>query len=151
MIYLIRHADAVSDEEDPLRPLSTKGREQVVRACELLRKEAGFAPAEIWHSPLSRSRETAELLAQGLGLHARLILRMGLEPEDDPSAVAEALGSEKRSIALVGHEPHLGILASIMTRGPGHAAVFYHFPKAGVLALSRRERSWRADWLVRSL
>jgi phosphohistidine phosphatase len=150
MIYLIRHADAVSDEEDPLRPLSARGREQVARACEHLRKAAGFAPAEMWHSPLSRSRETAELLAQGLGLHARIILKKGLEPDDDPSAVAEALASEKRSIAVVGHEPHLGILASIMTRGPGHAAVFYHFHKAGVLALSRRDRRWRADWLLRA-
>jgi phosphohistidine phosphatase len=150
MIYLIRHADAVSAEEDPLRPLSAKGREQVARACERLRREAGFAPAEVWHSPLSRSRETAELLAGGLGLHARIVLRDGLEPDDDPSEVADALGSENRSIAVVGHEPHLGILASIMARGPGRNAVYFHFHKAGILALSRREGGWRAEWIVRS-
>src|SRR5208283_2820124 len=144
MIYLIRHADAVSAEEDPLRPLSANGREQVARACEHLRRAAGFAPAEVWHSPLSRSRETAELLASGLGLHARIILRKGLEPDDDPAGVADALGSEKRSIAVVGHEPHLGVLASIMARGPGRNAAHFHFHKAGILALSRREGGWRA-------
>ena len=150
MIYLIRHADAVSAEEDPLRPLSAKGREQVARVCEHLRKAGGFAPAEVWHSPLSRARETAELLASGLGLDSPVVLRKGLEPDDDPSGVAAALGSEKRSVAVVGHEPHLGVLASIMARGPACGAAYFHFHKAGVLALGRRDGGWRAEWIVRS-
>jgi phosphohistidine phosphatase len=150
MIYLIRHADAVTAEEDPARPLSAKGRDQVARACEHLRKAAGFAPAELWHSPLARSRETAELLARGLGLDARVVLRRGLEPEDDPADVAEDLDSEKRSVAIVGHEPHLGVLASLMTRGPGRDAVYFHFQKSGILALGRRDGGWRAEWLLRA-
>ena len=150
MIYLIRHADAVSAEEDPSRPLSAKGREQVARACGHLRKDPDFSPAELWHSPLARSRETAELLAGGLGLDAPVVLRKGLEPEDDPADIAERLGAEKRSIAVVGHEPHLGVLASILTRGPGRNAVYFHFHKAGVLALRRRDGGWRAEWLLKS-
>ena len=150
MIYLIRHADAVSAEEDPLRPLSAKGRGQVSRVCEEMGRARGFAPTEFWHSPLSRARETAELLAQGLGLAAPVVLKRGLEPDDDPEAIARTLASEKRSIAIVGHEPHLGILATIMVRGPVHAASFYHFHKAGVLALSRTDKGWCSEWLVRS-
>jgi phosphohistidine phosphatase len=150
MIFLIRHAHAVSDEEDPLRPLSSKGRDQVARVCDLLRSQAAFAPVEIWHSPLSRARETAALLARGLGLQARIVLRKGLEPDDDPAEVARALNSERRSIAVVGHEPHLGILASLMARGPALAHAHYHFSKAGVLALSRKDKGWRTEWLVRS-
>jgi len=150
MIYLIRHAHAVSDEEDPLRPLSSKGRGQVARVCELLRDRAAFAPVEIWHSPLSRARETAELLARGLGLQARIVLRKGLEPDDDPAEIARALDSEKRSIAVVGHEPHLGILASLMAPGPVQAHAHFHFSKAGVLSLSRKDKGWSTEWLVRS-
>lgn len=150
MIYLIRHADAVSAEQDPSRPLSARGREQVSRACEHLRKNGGFAPAELWHSPLARSRETAELLAGGLGLDSRVVLRAGLEPEDDPAGIAAALESEGRSVAVVGHEPHLGVLASLMTRGPDRDAVYFHFQKAGILALARRDGGWRAAWLLRS-
>jgi phosphohistidine phosphatase len=150
MIYLIRHADAVSAEEDLLRPLSAKGRRQVSRVCEDLGRAPGFAPAELWHSPLSRAKETAELLAQGLGLGSPVVLKQGLEPDDDPEAIARILGSEKRSIAVVGHEPHLGVLATIMVRGPVHAASFYNFHKAGVLALSRTDKGWSSEWLVRS-
>ncbi|HEY4990183.1 MAG TPA: histidine phosphatase family protein, partial [Opitutaceae bacterium] len=75
----MRHADAVSDEVDPVRPLSPRGREQVERVCGVLRKGGAFDPAEIWHSSLARSRETASLLAGGLGIKAPLVETSGLE------------------------------------------------------------------------
>jgi phosphohistidine phosphatase len=150
MIYLIRHADAVSDEENPVRPLSPKGRDQVARVCAGLRKVPGFAPAEFWHSPLARAQETAELLAKGLPLSAPVLLKPGLEPEDDPARILAALEAESRDIAAVGHEPHLGILASLMVHGPSRAGVYYPFPKAGVLALSRDGKHWKSEWIVRS-
>jgi phosphohistidine phosphatase len=150
MIHLIRHADAVSEEEDPARPLSVKGRGQVDRLCAILRKDHAFRPAEIWHSPLLRSLETAKLLAKGLGLAAPLVLAPGLKPEDDPQKIASALGAEARDIAVVGHEPHLGHLASLMVHGPGRAWVFFPFSKAGVLRLSRNGKRWKSGWLVRA-
>jgi phosphohistidine phosphatase len=150
MIYLIRHADAVSDEENPVRPLSSRGREQVGGVCKILAKESVFRPAEIWHSPLARSRETAELLARGLGLAAPLVLKPGLEPDDNPGKIAAVLAAEVREIAIVGHEPHLGVLAALMVDGPERAGIFYPFPKAGVLALSRKGKRWRPEWLARS-
>jgi len=150
MIYLIRHADAVSDEEDPARPLSGRGRDQMARVCAVLRNERGFNPAEIWHSPLLRSLETAQLLAAGLRLAAPLVLAPGLGPDDDPRAIAAVLEGEKRDIAVVGHEPHLGILASLMVYGPARGGVLFPFPKAGVLALSRSGKRWQSSWIVRS-
>jgi len=150
MIYLIRHADAVPADEDPGRPLSARGRGQVGEVCQALRAQGGFDPAEFWHSPLARSRETAELLARGLGLGAPLVLTPGLEPEDDPAGIAAVLGAESRDIAVVGHEPHLGCLAALMTAGPSAAAAHVSFAKAAVLALSRRGGQWRPRWLARA-
>jgi phosphohistidine phosphatase len=150
MIFLMRHADAVSDEEDPVRPLSRKGREQVGRVCALLKKNPAFKPDEIWHSPLARSRETADLLAKGLGLKAPLMGVAGISPDDDPSRIAAVLDAAEGDIAVVGHEPHLGVLASIMVHGPDRSGVFYPFPKASVLALTREGKRWRSEWLVRS-
>jgi len=150
MILLMRHADAVSDEVDAARPLSAKGRDQVARVCEALRNVPGIDPEQIWHSPLVRSKETAELLAKGLGLKAPLMLAPGLEPENDPAAIAAVLETETRDIVIVGHEPHLGVLASLMVHGPVRAGVYYPFPKAGVVALNRNGKAWKAHWLVRS-
>jgi phosphohistidine phosphatase len=150
MIYLMRHADAVSDEEDPLRPLSAKGRDQIARVCRNLAKGPGFAPAEVWHSPLARSRETAELLIGGLGLLSLLLLKPGLMPDNDPGPIAAALTAETRDIAVVGHEPHLGVLASLIVHGPRHRGIFFPFSKAGLLALSRNGERWESGWIVRS-
>ena len=149
MIYLMRHADAVSDEVDPARPLSAKGRDQIARVCAALAAAHGFSPSEIWHSPLARAKETAELLAQGLNLSAPLVLTSGLRPNDDPAPIAAVLESHKGDVAVVGHEPHLGVLASMLVHGPDRGGVFYPFAKAGVLALSREGKRWRAGWLVR--
>jgi phosphohistidine phosphatase len=150
MIYLMRHADAVSDEVDPERPLSAKGRDQVARVCAALRNVASFKPAEIWHSPLARSRETAELLARGLQLTAPLVLAPGLEPDDDPGKIAPALERRTQDIAVVGHEPLLGVLASIIVHGPNSPGIYFPFPKAGVVAISRQGKKWQSEWLVRS-
>jgi phosphohistidine phosphatase len=150
MIYLMRHADAVSEEVNPVRPLSRKGRDQVARVCATLQKGPGFEPAEIWHSPLARSRETAELLARGLGLAAPLVLVPGISPEDDPSRIAAVLEAAESDVALVGHEPHLGVLASLLVHGPERSGIFYPFSKASVLALTRDGERWRSEWLVRS-
>lgn len=150
MIFLMRHADAVSDEVDPLRPLSAKGRDQVTRVCRVLEKVPTFNPAEIWHSPLSRSRETAELLALGLGLSTILVLTAGLKPDDDPGPVAASLIAETRDIAVVGHEPHLGVLASLIVHGPHHRGLFFPFAKAALLALSADGKGWRSEWIARS-
>jgi phosphohistidine phosphatase len=150
MIYLMRHADAVSDEVDSVRQLSPKGREQVARVCEVLRRGGGFLPSELWHSSLARSKETATLLAQGLGLKAPLVATAGLEPEDDPAGIAAVLDGEKRDISVVGHEPHLGVLASLLVFGPERPAIFYPFPKAGVMALSREGKRWRSEWIIRT-
>lgn len=149
MIFLIRHADAVSPEVSPLRPLSQKGRDQVARVCAVLRGRPEFAPAEIWHSPLERSKETAQLLAEGLSLPCPVLLKPGLEPDDDPLRLATLLDSEKRAIAVVGHEPHLGVLATALVYGPAHG-IYFPFPKAGVLALNRGEKGWTSEWMVRS-
>jgi phosphohistidine phosphatase len=150
MIFLMRHADAVSDEENPLRPLSRKGRDQVGRVCTVLAKLPAFTPAEIWHSPLARSRETAALLAKGLDLSVPRLLVAGISPDDDPSGIAAVLEASKIEVAVVGHEPHLGVLAAILAHGPDRPGVFYPFPKAAVMALTREGKRWRPEWLVRS-
>ena len=149
MIFLIRHADAVPDEEDHARPLSAKGRDQIATVCVVLKAYGGFKPAEIWHSPLVRSRETAALLRRGLGLSAPLVLKVGLEPDDNPATIASVLEGEKEDVAVVGHEPHLGVLAALMVEGASKAPFFYPFPKAGVLALTRKGKRWKSEWLVR--
>lgn len=149
-LYLIRHAHALTGPEDPCRPLSEKGRAQVKRLVKSLRGKIAFAPVEIWHTPLARSRQTARLLAPALAPTATVVEIAGLEPENNPRTLAARLKTVRHDLALVGHEPHLSLLAALLVTGAATPEVF-KLRKASVLCLDRAgdaENPWRVRWLL---
>ena len=91
VIVLMRHGDAMSEEEDPSRPLSTAGREHVEAVGDRLAAiVAGLD--EIRHSGKARARETAEILAARAGVAPDRVRKVaGLRPNDDVDPVAEIL------------------------------------------------------------
>lgn len=147
MLYLVRHAHAVAAEKDKERPLSRRGRKQVRTLVRWMRKTGTFQPEEIWHSPLVRSRQTAELLAGRAKSLAPLVLVDGLEPDDDVRRIARRLRSPSGAIGIVGHEPHLSALASLLVTGKSTPARFV-MKKCAVLALKREGARWRVCWHV---
>ena len=156
-LFLIRHAHAIALQDDAKRTLSDRGRAQVRLLAGFFRRNGLFAPAFVWHSPLVRARETAELFLIGLGSEIALVETSGLLPEDDPIAMANRLNAitSAVNIALVGHEPHLSALASLLVRGK-HEPALFDFKKGSFLALERTEDShkktgaarWRACWHI---
>lgn len=146
-VYIVRHAHAVDSEEHPLRPLSKRGELQVRALADFLRRGGAFQPAELWHSPLLRSRQTAEQLAGHLKLNAPLALMPDLEPEDDPRAVARRLKASAHPIAVVGHEPHLSALATLLITGRPTPPVFL-MKKCAVIALEGIGDHWAVRWHV---
>jgi len=146
-LYLVRHAHALSAEEDPARPLSQRGRKQVAALAAFLRGTEAFQTAEVWHSPLARSVETAQLLVAALELDARQLEVAGLEGDDDPAIVAEQLRNRTRPLAVIGHEPHLSALASLLVAGETEPARFI-LKKAAVLALEKTDGAWAVRWQV---
>lgn len=148
LLYLIRHAHAVDAAEDPERPLSRRGIAQVRALTNFLKGSDEFAPDEIWHSPLLRSQETAELLKQGLRLKATPLLVPGLEPDDDPAAIARRLTQANASVAIVGHEPHLSALASLLVAGQASPPRFV-MKKGSILALEGLTPYWMVRWHLR--
>lgn len=143
--YLIRHAHAVDLTPDAVRPLSGKGRAQVVRLGEFLRGSKTLAPDEIWHSSLLRAKETALMISQLLAFSGPMRVVAGLEPEADPHVMARALSDSRRSIAVIGHEPHLGGLASILIGGQ-HAQPVVHMKKCAALAIEGGGSYWQVSW-----
>ena len=146
-IYLIRHAHAVEDEDDAARPLSKRGREQVRRIGRFLGKNGALAATEFWHSPLMRSRDTAALLVKRLRKPGKLVQVAGLLYSDNPAIMAKCLGKIRRPVALVGHEPHLGELMSLLVAGSAQPALF-ELRKCAVVALERAKGRWYVRWQV---
>ena len=116
-ILLVRHgpagrADAKRWPDDRERPLSPIGRKRTRKAA---RGIAHLEPRidQIWTSPLVRARETAERLAAAYASPPKIVVVEALAPGTD---VLRELASESRRspgavLALVGHEPDLGVLA----------------------------------------
>lgn len=147
LIYLIRHAHALAGKDDAARPLSKKGRAQVRAMARFLRKSAALGTHEFWHSPLVRSVDTARLLARGLEVRGTFSLVTGLLHDDDPAILAKKLNQLRQPVAVVGHEPHLSALASLLVTGRAKPPAFV-LKKCAVLALEKEGRRWAVRWQV---
>ncbi|MFH1496720.1 MAG: histidine phosphatase family protein [Verrucomicrobiota bacterium] len=155
LLHLVRHAHALDEAENPARPLSPRGLAQTRHLAAFLRGNPAFRPAQLWHSPLHRSAQTAAHLLEGLGLDDTILVETpGLLPEDDPEPLARRLEAHSPDIplALVGHEPHLGALATLLIRGKPHRSSF-HLKKSAVLTLETsgetHKKTGRPRWKVR--
>lgn len=143
LIYLAQHGEARSKEEDPERPLTGAGRDDVGWVARRL--EGGIALEELWHSGKRRAEETAAIFADHLRPHNGMRVREGLSPTDDPGAIRDALETASASVMLVGHLPHLDRLASLLLAGDAEGGLI-RFENGGVLCL---ERSGSGGWSVR--
>lgn len=151
-IYLLRHAEAVDAQTDPLRPLSERGREQVRRLASFLQARGGIRVERVWHSPLRRAVETAELFADELDLQATRREIDGLRPDDDIRGVSRRLSGFGYPLLVVGHEPHLGRLASMLVCGNVDQELV-NFKPGALLCLEREATKshtilWRIRWFV---
>jgi phosphohistidine phosphatase len=145
VVYIIRHAHASAGEDDAVRPLSRRGREQIQRVARFLKKSGSLTAREFWHSPLVRSRDTAKRLVKHLKIRAKLTEVEGLLHDDPPGIMAKRLARVRRSVAVVGHEPHLGTLVSLLVANVDQPARF-ELRKADVIALTRFRNRWRIQW-----
>ena len=115
-LYLVRHGVAAERgpeyPDDSKRPLTGKGVAMLRREAKALNR-LGVTLDVIISSPLTRTRQTAEILAQHLEGKPPVNFHDSLAPAGTPGAVIQELGKHARKgrIALVGHEPNIGELA----------------------------------------
>ena len=124
-VLIVRHAPALDRYEfantgksDDLRPLSSQGEAKMrdnIQGLQCLLPEIDT----IAESPLIRAQQTAELLAFAYPKAQRKTLA-ALAPGGSELAVLDYLqknAKTMRTIALVGHEPDLGELATWLLSG----------------------------------
>lgn len=114
--------DALDFVRDELRPLTAKGRKQLRAVSAGL--QAMALPCDfILSSPLVRARQTAELVANELKLKKRMELADELKPGGNVKKLIQKITGLKggtKNVLLVGHEPDLSELISLLvTGGPG--------------------------------
>ncbi len=119
-IYLVRHGDAVPEEDagsDRDRWLSPRGRE-AARILGRLLREHGVAPDAIVSSPLPRAVQTAELLAASLDHIGAIATWRCLEPSAMPRIAATQIAATGVSVGVVGHEPSISNLGAYLIGRP---------------------------------
>ncbi len=153
-LYLVRHGEPMSETENPERPLSRRGREEVGRVSAAAAR-IGLRPGEIRHSGKRRAAETAEILAAALGRGGRTVALGGMGPNDDVWPIAEALRAAAAPTMLVGHLPFLSRLASLLVIGDPDRP-FVRFCMGGIVCLVREETTstvgapggWSVGWML---
>jgi phosphohistidine phosphatase len=104
-LYLVQHGEAKTEQEDPERPLTDRGAEEVRRVATRATERARLAIGQILHSGKTRARQTAEIWAEVLGVPVDQ--SEALAPLDDPKVWAARLDTGLEDLMLVGHLPHL--------------------------------------------
>jgi phosphohistidine phosphatase len=144
-VYLVHHGEAVGPAVDARRPLSSAGRDAVIRLAEMAAAK-GVKPAVVWHSGKLRARQTAQEYWRACNALAEFAATRDLQPDDQPTWMRDRLLGETRDIMLVGHYPHLPALLSLLlngTIGSGSA-----FPQHGIVAVDSQDagETWKEIW-----
>jgi phosphohistidine phosphatase len=122
-IYLLRHGiaeDAAPGVPDHDRALTDDGWKRLRKAAAVWRTLVP-TPDVVMVSPLRRALQTAEVFAEAVGFTGELRVADALVPNGAPSVAlsmleAEAL-SQTGAVAVIGHEPHLGVLLGTLLTG----------------------------------
>lgn len=157
-LYIIRHAIAVEPgapgyEDDSLRPLTGKGSEKMSNIARGL-KSLDLRFDLVLSSPYTRALETARILLKVFKMKKeQLVVSEHLTPMSSPEQLIGEINenySSLDSIAIVGHEPNLSALISLLVAGD--AALSVNMRKGGVCCLSAEnllhERRATLEWLL---
>lgn len=149
-LFLLRHAKSGWDNpslEDFDRPLSDRGRREVLWLGELLRGR-GMSPARIVCSASQRTRETLAGVLPALTREASIDITRRLY--DTPAErlltiIREQLPTDD-TVMLIGHNPGLEDLADILAAAGDHAmisALRDKYPPAGLARFEFDVSRWR--------
>jgi phosphohistidine phosphatase len=155
-LLVIRHGPAgdraaweTQGRDDSQRPLTPDGKKQMRRAAAGL---VTLVPSidVLATSPLVRAVQSAEIVADEY--RSDLVTVDTLVPDADPGATVSWLRELEaaETIALVGHEPHLGILIGFLLTGKRSSVIDLKKAGAGLLELPDPPQSGGGtlEWLI---
>ncbi len=146
-LILWRHAEAEDAEPDLDRQLTAKGRKQAERMAQWLRPRLPGRFAVIV-SPAQRTRQTADALECAYRIDRRLApdtdVAHALAAIEWPEGPEDAAGT----MIVVGHQPTLGRLASLLLAGQ---EMNWSVRKGAGWWLSTRERDERRQLVLKTV
>lgn len=145
-LILIRHAksswgDPFSD--DHARVLNARGRASAVAIGEWLASH-GYIPDDVLCSDATRTRETADLISPPLTPTPKLRLSAGLY-HAAPDTLMDMMHRETvTTVAIIGHNPGIGMFASGMVATAPKHAQFAAYPTCATTVIDFDAPHWGA-------
>jgi phosphohistidine phosphatase len=138
-LYILRHAIAKDragwKKPDSLRPLTSKGKRKMQKAAKGL-KHLDLGVDWILTSPYRRAYDTTAIVAKALKAKKKMKVVKSLASDGEPSQLVKELAKGYRStdsLMLVGHEPYLSKLVSVLVGSERPLAL--DFKKGGLCRL----------------
>ena len=147
-LYLVQHGDAVSKQEDPGRPLSEQGVQDVQAVAAFL-GDAGIKVARVWHSGKRRAEQTAEILAKAVLPGGRAERVEGISPNDPVGEFATDADVWEEDTLVVGHLPFMSRLVSLLTNRDTDTEMVQYKPGTLVCLERLDAEQWVIAWMLR--
>src|SRR5512139_4283188 len=117
-ICLVRHAIAVERgtagfADDRARPLTPEGRSRMKAGAQGLKRLV--TPEAILTSPILRAKQTADILEDVCKAPVKLLDALGTG--EHSAAIEACAASGRERVILVGHEPWMSELLSVLLAG----------------------------------
>lgn len=156
-LYILRHGLAVEPgtpeySKDSERPLTPKGERKLWKIAQAM-DEMEIRFDWVLSSPYVRARQTAEIVAEALHVRKRLETSEALTPAGSAKKLIETINDRlppANEVLLVGHEPCLSELISLLVSGNNELAIT--MKKGGLCKLSvellEHGRCATLDWLL---
>ena len=147
-LYLVQHGEAVAKQEDPARPLSEQGMQDVQAVAAFL-GDAGIKPARVWHSGKRRAGQTAEILARAVLSGGRAEVIEGINPNDPVGEFATDADVWEEDTLVAGHLPFMSRLVSLLTTGDTDTGLVQYQPGSLVCLERVDAERWVILWMIR--
>jgi phosphohistidine phosphatase len=112
-LILMRHGHASDAPRDCERPLSAQGQQTVRRRAAQL-AVLSPRPTHVLCSSASRALQTAQLIATQLGGPLQAVDELYLASASRYARAIAALGEEVKAVVVVGHNPGLSTLGTML-------------------------------------
>ncbi|MDQ7005052.1 MAG: phosphohistidine phosphatase SixA [Ghiorsea sp.] len=141
-IYLVQHAVAVDEAQDPNRAVSDAGKLDITRTAGFLSLFVQPQPKFVFHSGKLRAKQTAEMFSEAWHLKDEVMFADDLSPHAEAQVWAAKLNAMHDDTLIVGHLPHLPRLASLLLCGDADIQPV-RFQNAGVVCLEKMGDTWQ--------
>ncbi len=146
-LYLQRHGEAKSAQQDPQRGLTPHGQQQIKNVAAAMKK-TGADPKLVYHSGKRRAEETAQISCGILAPSLTIRQLDGMKPNDPPEALLPMLESMQQDTLLVSHLPFLPTLTGLLVTNLGQHA-YLEFGTGTVVCLqSDDNQQWMISWIL---